>query len=878
MELKQYQIDALAALRRFFEEARIAGAKSAYEAITKEPEYADRLGAYGGDYAIPLEELPSVPYVCLRLPTGGGKTMLGAYAVHIARDAWIEKDCPLVLWLAPTNTIRRQTVDALKNTSHPYRQALDEAFEGRVRVFDIANFAEIRPQDIRDYCCIVAGTIQALRVASTEGRKVYAHNENLESHFSGVSPTTPSLEAHEHGGVKFSFANLMHLHRPLMIVDEAHNAVTDLTREMQARVNPCAIIEFTATPQPNSNILYSVTAQELKREEMIKLPIMLSEYETWQNAVNGAIARRAQLAKTAKNDADHIRPIVLFQAQRKNQEVTVAALKKHLIEVEQVPENAIAIATGNQRELDGINLFDSQCPIECVITVEALKEGWDCSFAYVFCSVSRIQNSRNIEQLFGRVLRMPYAKRRKDSQLNKAYACVSEPSFGEAARALVDKLVTMGFEEEEAQENIQAPLPGLDDSDLFDLSEKSKPKFTYTLPAEPEILLTLKNMESKNLTIKETDDGNIDLAYIGAMDDNFEEVISAMLEKTERKVFAEAVEKHQKEIKSRLSPAERGEKLEIPGLVVEIQGKLELANTDALIEDHEWSLLDYPGKLNEQEFTIRETANSFEIYLDEKQIRYHFTREEERLFLDVNVKGWTPKGLVLWLDREVRQRDIGQGEMIKWLSNLTQYLIHERNMTISALMRCKFLLARRVKNKLADIRQKERREVYQRCIIAPASKAEVSFEHTFTFKESMYSGQKLYRGAWRPQKHFLGSDHVPAFDGTENGEEAQCAQVIDSLPEVKHWIRNVASHPESFWLPLANGKFFPDFAAQLNDGRFVIAEYKGEMERRSDTMEKEAIGELWERKSNGKCLFIIVRVEIDGRDMRRQLAQKLQTG
>jgi hypothetical protein len=123
----------------------------------------------------------------------------------------------------------------------------------------------------------------------------------MEPHFTALPKSLPGLETLEGGGVKFSFANLMHVHRPLMIVDEAHNAVTGLTREMQARVNPSAIIEFTATPRLNSNILHSVTAQELKLEEMIKLPIMLSEHDTWQNAVNGAIASRASLAEARRH-------------------------------------------------------------------------------------------------------------------------------------------------------------------------------------------------------------------------------------------------------------------------------------------------------------------------------------------------------------------------------------------------------------------------------------------------------------------------------------------------------------------------------------------------------------------------------------------------
>ena len=128
MKLKPYQADTLAVLRRFLEQARVAGPKNAYETVTGEPEQAKRVGRYRGDY-VALEELPGVPYVCLRLPTGGGKTMLGAHAIGIARDAWIEKDYPLVLWLVPSNTIRLQTVEALKNTRHPYRQALDEQSE-----------------------------------------------------------------------------------------------------------------------------------------------------------------------------------------------------------------------------------------------------------------------------------------------------------------------------------------------------------------------------------------------------------------------------------------------------------------------------------------------------------------------------------------------------------------------------------------------------------------------------------------------------------------------------------------------------------------------------------------------------------------------------
>ncbi|MDE2829230.1 MAG: DEAD/DEAH box helicase family protein [Gemmatimonadota bacterium] len=876
MNLKQYQTDTLSILRRFFEEARMAGPKNAYEAITQEPEQAMRFGGYAGAY-VPLKELFDVPYVCLRLPTGGGKTILAAHAVSVARNAWIEKDYPVVLWLVPTNTIRQQTVEALKTARHAYRQVLDEAFDGRVRVFDIADFTHIRPHDIRDHCCIVVGTIQTLRVRSTEGRKVYAHNEEMEPHFSNVLDNAPGLEKLEQGGVKFSFANLLHIHRPLMIVDEAHNAVTGLTREMQARVNPCAIVEFTATPRRRSNILHSVTAQELKLEEMIKLPIMLSEHDTWQNAVNGAIAACASLAETASDDADYIRPIVLFQAQPRNQEVTVAALKDHLMEVEQIPEEKIAIATGNQRELDGIDLFDRACPIEYIITVEALKEGWDCSFAYVFCSVSRIQSAKDVEQLLGRVLRMPYAKRRGVADLNKAYAFLSEPSFGEAARGLTDKLVGMGFEEDEALDNIEPVQRAFDDQgDLFGPRQKSEPEFRYTAQATPEVLSKLIEAGQDGLLVRETTEGEVEVAVTGWISEDDEKAICETLPEPQRKDFADAVEKYRVEVKDRISPAEQGEKFEVPRLMSDIQGTLEFADTDIFMEYHDWSLLNYSPKMDEDEFTIRETARSFEIDIEGKRVTYQFASEDEQLALDIAAEGWTPEALVLWLDRQVRQVDIHQSELLKWLRELVDHLFKVRGMSISALMRCKFLLANKIENKINDIRREERESVYQRYLFAPGSKASVSFDAAFTFVDGMYQDQRYYRGHWKPRKHFLGPDRLPAFDSAEDGEEAQCAQVIDSLEEVKYWIRNVARHSESFYLPTATDKFYPDFVAQLEDGRLFVVEYKGaHIAESADTAEKRTIGALWDQKSDGKGLFIIAEKIVDGKDVRQQLMEKI---
>lgn len=883
MKLKKYQTDTLTILRRYLEEARIAGPKTAYNTITSEEEQKQRLGAYGGIYR-PFEALPDVPYVCLRLPTGGGKTILGAHSISIARDAWVEKDYPMVLWLVPSNTIRLQTAEALKNPAHPYRQVLDEAFDGRVRVFDIADFVTIRPQDIRDNLCLVVGTIQTLRVNNTEGRKVYAHNENLEPHYSAIPPSAPGLNLEKitdgpsTGDVKFSFANLLHIHRPLMIVDEAHNAVTGLSREMQQRVNPCAIIEFTATPKKNSNTLHNVSAQELKQAEMIKLPIVLAEHQTWQGAVSGAVASRASLENVAKSDKDYIRPIVLFQAQDKGQEVTVEILKQHLIDNEQVPPERVAVATGDQRELDGINILDPDCPVEYVITKEALKEGWDCPFAYVFCSVARIQSAGSVEQLLGRVLRMPYAQRRKEPELNRAYAHVSEPSFQQAASALVDKLIAMGFEEEDANEAIEPAQSSLDTNggSLFGPRGQNKPTFKATIKgASLTEKDALKSKSGSGVTISENESGDIEVIVEGAVKPELASALAEHLTDDKRKGLNDEIEAYHHDHALELSPAERGERFTVPRLGTSIQGVLLFPDEDDLLgELGGWTPIDYPAHLEEGEFGINRTPDTFEIDLNGNRLTIAGTGPGDQLDLNIGVEGWTEDNLAIWLDRQVRQTDVSQSELLKWLRDLVSYLTGPRSINISTLMRCKFVLARKIREKFATFRQTAKNKVYQQHLFGPEAKLEISFDDGFEFFDDMYWDVRRYHGRNVFKKHFLGSDNVPAFDGAEDGEEIKCAVRLDSLHEVEYWVRNVARHVNSFRLPTVTDNFYPDFVAKLKDGRLLVVEYKGaDRFNDEDTNEKRIVGKLWGKQSGN--LFLVVGKEVDGKDVGQQLLEKI---
>ena len=891
--LKGYQQRALDTLSSFLSKARnYQSIEQAYTETLQEqslPDLAYR--DYGFD---------DVPYVCFRIPTGGGKTVLASYAITIAAREYLDTDYPITLWLVPTNTIRLQTVEALKTPGHPYREKLDVSFNQQVLVLDIDEVTQIRSQDIGQKAIVIISTLANLRVNDTSGRKVYAYHENFEPHFAKIPEHHASmihlervgendiqengLSASELGKIKFSFANLLALHRPLIIVDEAHNARTSLTFDTLKRIHPAAVIEFTATPNVSptngSNILYHVSAAELKSEEMIKLPIILTEHQNWQNAVRDTVITRNKLALDAQNDESYIRPIALLQAEAKNGEVTVEVLKSYLTGDLHIASESIAIATGKQRELDGLNLFNPSCPIEYIITIEALKEGWDCSFAYVFCSVKQVSSSKDAEQLLGRVLRMPFAKRRVIEDLNRSYAHLSTKGFANAAKELTDKLIAMGFEEMEVAAFLRQQAPSSDQSDLFgkDNNPISLPVAPQTvvieLPKIPDISV-LNADEKKQLAITEDKDNKTIIVRVtGEVSEKLQEALlnAAGTKKQNKEDIARDLRIHNQGIQAQKSPAERGELFgELPLLCAYVQQEqeLELVEPENIMHNGQLNLLNYPAKLNN--FRIEETSNSFSIDMGDKTISYHIAKQNEVINLNEDLLDVTEQDVIRWLDRELRQSDVKQSEMIKFNTSLVNDLLQKPGINLTALVRNKYPLARAIKDLIGLYRKRAQKEGYQHTLFDSEAKIELSDSFVYSFSPQNYPARPpYYSGRYKFQKHYFSLIE----DLKAQGEEYECAKALDSLPEVKYWIRNLVRRDHaSFWLPLAHAKFYPDFICALTDGRMLIVEYKGDAYvSNDDSAEKRAVGDLWAKNSNDQCLFIMaVEQDSEGRDVRQQI-------
>ena len=861
LPLKEYQQRALDNLQAYFRLSQQLGdADTAFYRLTRET-----LGR-GIPYQ-PVVGLPGLPYVCLRIPTGGGKTLVASHAIGITAHDLLHTDHALVLWLAPSNVIRDQTLRALSDPNHPYRQAV-ESRVGAVTVMSVSEALYVQPATLNSSTTIVVGTIQAFRVDNTEGRKVYESSGALMSHFSDLPADLRAGLEMTNGEPKKSLANVLYMRRPIVIVDEAHNARTPLSFETLARFHPACILEFTATPATQdhpSNVLHAASAAELKAEAMIKMPIRLKVRPQWKELLSDAIAQRNRLEAAAKLEqrqtGEYLRPIMLLQAQPRSQSketLTVDVVRQTLLDDFKIPENQIARATGEVDEIGDTDLSQPGCPIRYVITVQALREGWDCPFAYVLCSVAESKSSTAVEQILGRVLRLPKATRKEIDTLNLAYAFATSESFGVVANQLRDSLVQNGFERYEAQTMIQTP-PEQPDLPLFrgdlDAALPEPVAIAVSTPPALEDLLPETGAKvqydaaSQSLLIRERLEPEEAALLVAMLPIVIVEAgVQAVIERITRPQPPQPA----------ASPAERGEALSIPQLVVRRGQQLELFEETAFL-DHSWDLAHCDALLTESEYSGRRLGGTEIEYdvTDTGKLKEKFIDElQNTMTLFAADQGWTPAELVTWLDRAIPHPDVTFRESNAFLSRLVMRLIDERGFTLDRLVMDKYHLRAAVAAKIQAHRLEARKQAYNRFLLPDfQTPLEVHPEVCFTYPRDAYPYNTLYRGAYPFKKHY----YPQVGDLEDRGEEFNCAVFLDSLPEVQVWVRNLERRPNhSFWLQTSTDRFYPDFVCLLHDGRYLVVEYKGEDRwSNEDSREKRIIGEVWEKRSGGRCLFVM---------------------
>lgn len=854
--LKKYQEECLATLVEFLQDcAENKDIERAYSHATEK---------HFGQSGIYNDAGFDIPYICLRLPTGGGKTLLASHTIPVVCREFLARDFSLVVWLVPSNAILEQTYNCLQDASHPYRIILEEAFDGHLEVMKVEDALSVSKGTMQSNTLIIISTFASWRVDKTEGRKVYESNGSLVHHFENLDKEKLSALEHfeelDSRNLKYSLANLVYLYNPIFIIDEAHNARTELTFEVLKRLNPSCIVEYTATPKikgfDRSNVLYNVSAARLKAENMIKMPIELLSGSEWQIIVSDAVTKQRDLEKLSIQEevltGEYIRPIVLLQAQNdseKESTINVEVVKSFLLESCKIPENQIAVATGSIRGIEGIDLLSKACEIRFIITKQALKEGWDCPFAYIFCSVAPVSSNKDAEQLIGRVLRMPRVTAKKTEELNKAYAFVSSPKFTDTLNSLSEYLGNIGFRSEQV-------------SDLIEVSPKQYligDYFGYLkvqLTSVPIIENSNHSVFNK-IKIDNSDNSIIFLSQISEIEkDELIKTISDNIDKENiEKVYSQL-----KSAESIKSPSQRGEVFTVPQLFIDFEGESRIFDEEVLIRK-DWNLATCDPKFSEQEFPLKTDAGMkglIDVDGRGDVIAYNANQIREELSNLVLSSTMGKMDLIKWLVSECRHQSITYPQTIVFITNVIEFLQNERHLKIEHLVFTKFRLRSAIRIKILKHFNEAKRDGFNQLLFTDDNivreTQKLNLGANFSFSKE-YPANIYYEGKYRFNKHF----HNLVSD--MNGEEAECALNIDSHPDVEYWIRNLERTEKfAYWLQTSTDKFYPDFVVKLKDGTIVLVEYKRpDLYDTPDSQEKRKVGEYYEYISNGKCRFVMLK-------------------
>ena len=814
-----------------------------------------------------------VPYVCMRIPTGGGKTLMAAHAVGIIGRKMLAIDNPACLWITPSITIRDQTLRGLSQKHHPYRAALEEQLGGEIEVMTLEE-ALTRSNFVRRTgpAIVIVTTIQSYRLrGDADGggtevtRKIYEDNGYMKEPLEGLSPEMIGDLEQSDGLVKLSLANAIRVRAPVVVMDEAHNARTPTSFESLARFGPSFVLEMTATPELDhspshrskpkfaSNVLHSVSALALKDEGMIKLPVELENRSDWLEVLSATKTRREELefkadVENEESGVQPIRPIALIQAQpnsKVKETFNVEVVKDAFINRLGVPEAEVKICTGSIDEIGDTDLMQTQCPVRYIITVDRLREGWDCPWAYVLGSIGNTSTATAVEQLIGRILRMPNATPTGVPALDRAYAFVLSEDVIETASKLRDRMIeTCGFDQRSAADAVRvrrtAAQPGLGLASI-------------AMGAEPD--LSGLSTTFGNKVRWEPTSGTLVLDDVPTAGE-LRQLRTAVRSDDDRKAIDDFYRDHRPLGVIAKLPGEFAKPLRLPRLVVRQGGRRQLLEPIEL-EQFEWDLDSCDPAISESQFgsDVRvgrlasldvESRGAGEAALVTRlggEVRLR------QLELIGEAADWSHVEAARWLDREIHRGDSLAGLPKRlsqpWLLRVVRALTDVRSVPLAMIVRRRHELAEVVRIMVSDHGRRQLRKAMALLIQEDPRSLVTDEAFSLEIEEDDYRPSREYEGGHRFDKH--------AFDliADMNGEEVECAIRIDGHANVRRWLRNTERESQGgFWLPKTPGQFYPDFLVELMDGLWVLVEYKGKDRAKNPTeLYKKDVGELWASRS-----------------------------
>lgn len=842
MELKRFQKQVISDLNRYCE--LLNSTNSVSKAYTDFWAEKNVMVGFGGmpSYNNTIE---NTPHVCFKVPTGGGKTFLACNALKTIFDNLPSKKAKLVVWLVPSDAILTQTLKNLSDPSHDYRRKIEADFNGRVQVYSkqqVLDGQQFNPTTVNEQLCIVVMSFDSFRIKNKDGRKVYQENGNLQSFSKFISTPETLIEGVDDTALIQVFNQLS----PVVIVDESHHTTGELSVEMLKNLNPSFILDLTATPRKNSNIISYVDAAQLKAENMVKLPVIVYNRPSQEEVIADALDLRNKLEELANAETHgrYIRPIVLFQAQPKQAEnkETFGKLKQRLVD-NGIPKEEIAIKTAEINELRNVDLQSPDCKIKYIITVNALKEGWDCPFAYILATLANKTSTVDVEQILGRVLRLPYTQQNESKFLNLSYVLTCSNDFHTTITKVIKGLNDAGFSEKEYRIAEEKPI----DSPTITPVQQG-----LTFDEEKEEFL-----QFDDTVLRRTIDERRNASETSAIDSMLSsaEANSNAYDDAMKQAEAEPAGNLPLEVRSKVTTypmyeqfKEEALSLEIPQFFIKatpsIFTLLDPNHKDLLTKEDltdGFTLKDKDAGIDFGSAT--EAVVEVDVQKNERP-KYRQMSETESEYFKGMMQNLPPESRVKHCKLAIKgilekMDSVCGGDLTAYIDRIVENMNTDE---LAAMEKNIYGYAAKIKAKIERLLDEYRKDKFKNML----ETGKIECLPSFRLKLEINPGKPFG----------LLSKSLYRSEQAVNGFELKVIEKVSSLPNVKWWHRNMDRL--EFCI---NGylNHYPDFIVMTNSGKIVMVETKGEhLTSNDDSREKAELGKIWQAQAGANYRYYMV--------------------
>ncbi len=853
MELKPYQKRVIEDLDQYLDKFKYIGDP----AKTFDRFWEEKAGPYD-----PLSKKGMRPYqrnlndaihLCVKVPTAGGKTFIAVNALKTIFDHFSPTAPKAVVWLVPWSNLLQQTVRNLNDPDHAYRQKLNQLFRSRVEVYQkdqLLMGAGFNPTSVQEQLSIIVMSFASLRARRKEDRKVFQENGQLAGFRSLYDDTTSIKE----GTDDTALINVIRHLNPVVVVDESHNAESDLSVDMLNDLNPSFILDLTATPKQNSNIISMVPALELKKEHMVKLPVIVYNQHDRSEVIANALHLRQRLQSIADEEARqggrHIRPIVLFQAQPRTGEekITFEKVKATLMKAG-VPEEEIKIKTAEKDELKGIDLMAPECPVKYIITINALKEGWDCPFAYILASLADKSSAVDVEQILGRVLRQPYVMKHANPMLNMSYVLTASAKFHDTLQSIVNGLQQSGFSDKDYRA-----------VDTMTAAEKEKARLAPVQTAIDGVSNVVDELELASITFDPNADAQPAITSVTtieaqalAKNAEMEKEIEEASNSEEDPILQEMGDQVDR-YSMRPDVAEMARNMVLQRFVIQVPGNIFTGAEEAWDELSQEPLLkDF--RLSTQDLRIDWESVEGELYMvdlegvsgGEVSPKYRKIFQSEAIhepivaYITAKPKEEQAQHVADQIVSRIGDMwPIADQEIKRYVTRLFEDFSAEQLRDVLARP---LVYANRIKKKiqsLADAHAEQR------------------------FRDLLQVGKIRTEALWRlPERIIPGqlgkpiSNSLYDREGSMNGFEERAISELGMLPNIACWHRNLGKN-KGFPINGFSNNHYPDFILLTKTGKVILIETKGDDRDNSDSAAKARLGKCWQDQAGPNFRYFMV--------------------